>query len=883
MRTELFYNLFAESKLLDWLVGPDSDYAGEAVFQFANLPESWGWFVFVAIIVAVALAVFFLYYRELNTCSMPLKMVMGVLRFSVLMLLIVLLLKPSVFYRQIDEIKPVVSLLRDASLSFHHKDRYQDKDLVERLAAASGIPVDKIASGEAFRDEILNKVLAKDKNAIIEAIRDRGSISIVNFGENVERVAVIPAFEKKATAKKKTNDEEETNDSGTSEPDSQENSEQPDGDADPTEGLVRDTVPDLVCDGLGSDIPQALREALSTNRLSAIVLVSDGQSTTSEDPVEVARLAAEQGIPIYVIGVGDANPPKNLAVNKVFAPLVAFPDEQFEIRAQVQALSVSEDEPLPAQIDMELLKTEVDPGTGKAKGRPVSVAKQKVEIPKDRRTFKVVFSQTMNTPGSYKFTVRIPELENEDNVADNQRETEGIVSVEDKKYKVLLISGLPNWDYQQVQRFLQRDQTVTLSCWLQSMDDTRVQEGNEAIAYLPRTIQELGEYNVIIMMDPNPEEFDDSWMILLKEYCKIKAGGVLFMAGPHFTTEFVTMNRLKKFREILPVRFGDINSIGMSQDLAQAKGSGAGKMLVVPSKLEHPVMSFNAERDESANVWSRLPNVLWNFPTLAAKPTAEVLLERGDNLNAEGNQPLLVAGRYGAGTVLYMGFQGTWRWRSVGLQAEYFDDFWMLVVRYLFKNNSMQGDSRGLIETDQSEYELGVKIPLYLEIRDEQLKGYTLPEVPVQLTDEKGRVQEIVLQRDPGQNTPETNDGRYSGSFSATRLGAFKIGVDIGPDSDRLVKPIAINVKPPSLEISRSWLNEKKLRSIAKQSGGEYFTLDQIQRLPEALPSFVKRVEFRSPSQPIWDLSEKIRWLALLLPVALLGLEWTIRKTNKLL
>ena len=130
----------------------------------------------------------------------------------------------------------------------------------------------------------------------------------------------------------------------------------------------------------------------------------------------------------------------------------------------------------------------------------------------------------------------------------------------------------------------------------------------------------------------------------------------------------------------------------------------------------------------------------------------------------------------------------------------------MLVVRYLFKNNSMQGDSRGLLETDLSEYELGAKIPLYLEVRDEQLKGYTLPEIPVQLTDDKGRrVQEIILQRDPGQNTPEKNEGRYSGSFSATRLGAFKIGVDIGPDSDRLVKAIAINVKPPSLEISRPW------------------------------------------------------------------------------
>ena len=878
MGTELFNNLCAESNLLDWLVGTNPDYVGEPVFHFANLPESWGWFVFFGIVVAVGVAVFFLYLREINTASVPVKIVMAVLRFSVLLLLIVMLLKPSVFFRQVDEIKPVVSFLRDASLSLNRGDRYQDEDYVKRLAEASGIAEEKIASGEAFRNKILNEVLAKDKNAIIQAIRDRGSISVINFGESVEQVAIIPAFEEKATTKKK--DEEEAGDNEDSEAG---DSEEPGEDAeDPSvESLVRDSIPALVSDGLGSDIPQALREALATNRLSAIVLVTDGQSTTSEDPVEVAKLAAEKGIPIYVIGVGDANPPKNLAVSKVITPKNAYPNEQFEVRAQVQALSLSEEDPLPPQLDLELFRTKVDPKTEKAIGQPVSVVKKRIEIPKGRRTFKVVFSETMNTLGSYKFSVRIPKLDNEIKVDDNQSEAKEVVVVEDKKYKVLLIAGLPSWDYQQVQRFLQRDQTVILSCWLQSMDESRVQEGNKPIGYLPRTLDELKKYNVVILMDPNPEEFDDNWMLMLREYCK-KSGGVLFMAGPQFTTEFVTMNRLQTFREILPVRFGDLSSIGMSQDLAEAKGVGAGKMLVVPSKLDHPVMSFNAERDESAGVWGRLPNVLWNFPTLAAKPTAEVLLERGDNLNEEGNQPLLVSGRFGGGTVLYMGFQGTWRWRSIGLQAEYFDDFWMLVVRYLFKDNG-QGDSRGMLESDKKEYELGNKIPLYLEILNEQFKGYTAPEITVQLTDDQGRIQEVVLQRDPGQDTPETNDGRYSGSFLATRLGTFKVSVDVGPESEKVVPPIFINIKTPSLEASRFWLNEKKLRNIATQSGGEYFTLDQIGKLPEVLPSNVKRVEFKSPPQPIWDLSELVRWLALLLPVVLLGVEWTLRKTNKLL
>lgn len=861
--------LLAENGWLNWLVGKDPDIAGDPVLHWANLPESWAVFVLFAIIVAVAFAVFWMYLREIETCPPHIKIILGVLRFSVLILLILLLLKPSVFYQQIDETKPVIALLRDASLSFDRGDQYQDEELPKRIAEATGLPVERIANGEAFRSEILDKALAKDQQAVVEAMRDKGSIRVVDFADGLQAVAVIPAIASKATDKPNKTDDEDAADDENASPDEE-------------DSLVMDSVPPLTSDGLGSDIVSAIRQTLDTNRLSAIVLVSDGQNTTSEDPVEIAKLAAEKNIPIYVVGVGDANPPKNLAVKKVFTPLVAFPDEQFEINAQVQALSLSEDQPLPDTIEVELLQHSVNATTGKVEGTPVSLGTKVVKIPADRRNFRSIFSHTMNVPGKYAFSVRLPQLENEINVEDNSMMSK-VVEVANKKYKVLLISGLPNWDYQQVQRFLQRDQTVTLSCWLQSMDETRVQEGNEPIAYLPRTIEELSKYNVVIMIDPNPEEFDENWMNLLRDFCKIKSGGLLYMAGPHFTTEFVTMNRLKTIREILPVRFDEVERIAISQDLAEAKADDAGRMLVVPSMLKHPVMSFNADRDESAIIWSRLPNTLWNFPTLSAKPTAEILLERGDNLNEEGNQPLMVSGRYGGGFVLYMGFQGTWRWRSVGLQAEHFDDFWMLVVRYLFQNNSMQGDSRGTLETNQTNYELGDKIPLYAEVRDETLKGLTKPTLTAIVTDEGGRQQQVILNREPGQDTPDTNNGRYNGTLTATRLGTFKIGIDQGPDSDKLVTPITVNVVPPSLETNRFWLNEKKLRSIASQSGGKYFTVDQLDQLPEELPRLVTRAEFNSPSRPLWDLSNLARYLAFALPILLLTIEWTLRKWYKLL
>ncbi len=859
--------IIAKSNWLHWFVGNDPDIAGEPVLAWANLPESWLAIVLVAAIVATAFVVMWLYLREIDTCPPHIKIILGCLRFTVMLMLILLLLKPIVFFQQIDETKPVITLLRDASNSFARGDEYQDEEFVKRLAEASGIPVERIASGEASRNEIFDHAIAKDQQAIVKAIRDKASIRVVDFSEGLEPLAVIPAFTKKARdsapSSEKSADGVETNDR-------------------PENSLITEKMPPLNCEGRGSDIATALRRTLETDRLSAIVLVSDGQNTTSEDPVEIAKLAAEKNIPIYVVGVGEANPPKDLKISDgPITPNVAFPDEPFEIKTQIQATSLSEDDPLPEFIEVELLQTQLDP-KGNPVGNPISIGTYPVNVPKDRRSFKVTMSHTMNVPGSYTYTVRLPVLDNEVNSEDNVAVSAPII-VEDKKYKVLLISGLPNWDYQQVYRFLDRDQTVELSCWLQSMDETRVQEGKFPIAYLPRTADELSQYNVIIMMDPNPEEFDEAWMKNLKDYCKNNAGGLLYMAGPHFTTEFVTMNRLKLIREILPVRFDDVERIAISQDLAEAKAEDAGRMLIVPSKLEHPVMSFNADRDESANIWSRLPNILWNFPTLAAKPTAEVLLERGDNLNEEGNQPLMVSGRYGSGLVLYLGFQGTWRWRSVGLQAEHFDDFWMLAVRYLFQNRSLQGNSRGLIETSQSDYELGSKVAIFVEVRDDQGKGLKLPMVDAIITDESGRNQKVTLQREPGQDGPESNDGRYSGSYSATRLGTFSISLDLDADAKKLIESKQIRVVAPSVETDRNWLNEKKLRNIAEQSGGQYFTVDQLSELPTQLPRRVKTVTFNSPSKPLWDFTVRLRYLAFALPILLLGIEWTLRKWYKLL
>ena len=860
--------LLGQETTWSWLAGEEPGRAGTPQMQWANLPESWGVFVLIAIIGFIVFAVFWLYRREQKTCPMPVKLLLAGLRLTVLLMLVAMLLRPSMFYQQVNEIKPNIDLVRDASMSFARGDKYRDQERAQQLASALKIESDSIADGTTTRSNMLNRAL--DDPDWVKEVRQKGTIKVIDFSDGTQSVAVIPAIVNSDVG---SNSEE---DNEASEQDSPEQDDSSD------EGLaenqlIRDSIPELNPNGLGTDIWQALRGSLDeASDLSSILLVSDGQHNGSEDPVEMALRAASLDVPIYVIGVGDPNPPRNVSVAEVFVRNKTYPDEPFEIEALLQASSFAE-AGLPPEISVSLIQQQVNDRTGKLENEEV-ITTDKVKLPESGGRVRVDFGHTVVDPGRYVYTVRTETIENEVNIQDNIRQS-GEMEVVDEKVKVLLISGLPSWDYQQVQRLLQRDQTIDLSCWLQSMDESRPQEGNSPISRLPQTIEELGQYNVVMMMDPNPEEFDANWIEALRIFCKNKAGGVLFMAGPQFASEFVTLNRLSGIREILPVRMGDMQYIDTTDALASASANNSSNMLLVRHNLDHPVLSFHADAAENERRWASMPPIYWSFAAKSAKPTARVLMERGDQVGAEGNIPLIATGRYGAGTVLYMGFQGTWRWRPAGLQAQFFDRFWIQVVRYLIENRSLQGSRRGFVDSDKTEYELGDRIVFIGRVLNEQFSPANDASQSVLITNQDGRKQEVEMQLLPGDN------GQYEGNVIASRTGTFTATIRLGddPEDEKLIEPITYRVVTPKVESNAFWLNEKLLKEIADKSGGKYFRLDEIDQLPSELPKRVQRVTFKSPAEPLWDWNRYFRLFAFLLPVILLTAEWAIRKWYKLL
>lgn len=861
----------AQNSLLQTLVGRDPQQAGDLKLQWANFPESWGVFVLIAIIAAVVMGVFWLYRREIDTCPPRIKWLLAGLRLSVLLMLIAMFLKPSIFYQQISELKPNIVFLRDNSLSLARGDKYRDSQQVQRLAKLTGLPSQGIADGSTGRSELVNQAFQKHPDWVT-AMRDKGSIRVTDFADGIEQVAVLPATE---TSSGNQSENDKTADDNPEDEKPNRDKSQTSSDADPSQPPNVESFPPLIADGLGTNVWQALRESLDdASRLSSIVLLSEGQHNGNEDPIELAEKAASLGIPIYTVGVGDPNPPKNLAISEIYVRNKAYPDEPFEIEAVLQT-SRRDETGLPPQLNVSLLEQKVNPATGKLDSSR-TIKTMPVDVPQSGGRVRIDFDHATNVPGKYVYTVEVEELDDETQRTDN-RLSSSQLEVVDEKVKVLLIAGLPNWDYQHVQRLLQRDQTIELSCWLQSMDQSRPQEGNAPIDRLPRSIEELGQFNVVIMIDPNPSEFDDQWVQLLKNFCKYKAGGVLFMTGPQFTSEFITLNRLQQFRDLLPVKFGNSEFIDTTQALASATDDRPGKMLAVNHNLDHPVMSFKADPLESQKIWNVMPGIHWSFPTLSAKATSRVLIERGDQISADGNQPLLVSGRYGAGSVLYLGFQGTWRWRPLGLQAQYFDRFWIQVVRFLVETRSLQGSRRGFLDREKSEYELGDRVTLVARILDPQFQPSTEPSANAILKSDDGRMETVEMKLLPQQK------GRYEGTFEAKRLGNYEATLDLGSSDEVLIDPITFRVVTPSAETNSYWLNKKLMGEIAQRSGGEYLSLDELEKLPGLLPTKVTRAEFNSPPKPLWDASDFLRWTVFLIPAVLLTTEWAVRKYYKLL
>ena len=834
--------------ILSWLlklVGFDAERLppdADVQLAWTNAPQSWKVFVLLVSMVAISYGVVYLYRREIATCPAWCKRLLIGIRLLTLLILLAIFLGPAVAPIQHQVSFPNIAFLRDASQSMNTADRYQDEGTAKAVATATSTSVAALQSERPSRVNVMESALQQNSREFIKGLEELGKLHLFDFNSEIAEVETRPVRQEP-----KRRSQEETSKANEVRP-----------------------LPSLVATGQGTDLYRAISQAMIAEHTSAAILWTDGQHTAKdhgpEELLALAKQAGEKGVPLFFVGAGDPTLPRNLQITEVYADPQVWRDDPFEIQAVLQAFGFDRQTVAVTLTERIVL----DDGT-RSENETV-LERREVAIEKDGQQ-ALVFAHTARTDGRFAYSVRVDPLDNELSVEDNEPESPAEVKVLGEQARVLLVAGSPTWDYRGLQYLLSREKSINLSCWLQSMDVTRQQDGNTAIDRLPVTREQLFAYDVVILVDPNPIEFDAAWLDLLKQFVGEHAGGFLYLAGPKFSGRFLAGDKMIGMRDILPVRFGDVRAMEVESLLGN--NSRAWDLGVVASNVDQPIMRFFPEAERSLERWKKMPGIFWSFPAQQSKPASRTLIEHTDpNLrDVNGSRPLLVTGQYGSGRTVYLGFNGTWRWRQTGANSEYYKRFWIQMVRYLVEGRTLEGKRRGSIEADGFRYQLGDRVQLVARLKDATYKPLKKESVQATL-------------RIPGrETTPLTlkavanEPGQFEATLTPLATGQHIARVDLEENS--LQSPlieVAFNVSLPTVETNEVWLNKPRLMELAKASGGGYFEVDQLDALLAAIPDTRRTIDVRGTPVPLWDTNRM-----LLLIVGLLCGEWAIRKRFKLM
>ncbi|RMG07053.1 MAG: VWA domain-containing protein [Planctomycetota bacterium] len=803
--------------------------------RWESAPEAWIVFLLFALVAAFAVACYLL---EPKTERRLAKAPLAVIRALLIVLVLGMLFRPfrAEERREVKNGFAVVAL--DTSFSMRgFKDRERDDALRASIAKALG--VSERALRDMTRIERAKLALSKDEGAFLRGLAARNRVRVFGFDATRSQVSDLPKLEEAAAPA--------------------EGAEPADDGEDPVRQALQD-IERLVADGQSTALGDSLQRILTdlrSERVAALILLSDGRSNAgSLTPEAVARRYRRKGVPIYAVGIGDPDPPRDLSLTDFRAPDVSLAGDvlqgSFVVRAQ------GYEAPREVRVRVKLDDLQIAEETGTVGG--------------ERKEWRVDFTTKVVKPGEYLLHAEV-EADPDELRTDNNRNTPPHrLRVIDERIKVLYLEGYPRWEYRYLKNALVRDRHMEVQCLLFSADPSFLQEASPGVPSLRRvpSPKELQEYHVIILGDVDPRArdrrgepvFPEGTLEAIRTLVKDRGGGLLMIAGEQAAPRLYAGTPIA---DLLPVEIDESNL-----------GAGDYDRPYRPRLTREGWQSalLRLEPDEALNraLWrERLPDLYWYAPSLRPKPQAHVLAVHPRDRNQHGPYPLLAWQRYSAGTTFWLGFDETWRWRS-GVGDKYPYRFYGQVIRFL-SLNSFTRSKRFYITTDKENYDVGEDVRVRAELRDPELAPSEGQGQPVVVDQPDGSSETLTLQ--PVQGEERT----FEGVFKPVQTGHFVVRAE---PSERLgahdVSEANFDVILPQLELQEPRMDAEGLERVAELSGGKYLRLDELADIVDEIKSLEEPILVDRNEIELWDNP----WVFLLF-FGLICAEWIGRKVVRLL
>ncbi len=637
--------------------------------------------------------------------------------------------------------------------------------------------------------------------------------------------------------------------------------------------------------GQRSDLVHALdnlTQRYAKRPLAGILLFSDGNAT---DAQKLEALDLE--VPVFPVIVERSKPIRDLALGTVGTTESAFEDAPVSVAASAKIVGLKGKTAILSVTDSE--------------GAEVHQETHRVLKENEEHPFRFRFRPTQ--PGISFFEVAVRQ-EGEDSTETTLRNNAQTIAIDRGRgpYRVLYLTGRPNWEYKFLRRALEPDDEIDLvglirvakrepkfewrgrkgeasNPLFRGFQDNRTAEEKsydqpvlirlntrdraELRNGFPKEREELfSNYHAIIIDDLEAEFFTEDQQLLVEKFVSLRGGSVLMLGGQE-SLQWGGYEQ-KPIGQMLPVY---LDRLGTTQVSANAT-----LKLTREGWLE-PWARLRLTEEEEEIRLAHMPQFQAINELKAIKPGASAVVTAVDENRQE--YPALVTHRFGEGRVAAMTIADLWRWSmaDASLQED-MAKWWRQVVRWMVVDVSEFIQ----VSTEWSDVGGFAKRKIEVRIRDDAFRPEENATVELQVT----RIADFSDAKSLEEAEPRTifaepsldEPGLFTAEFSCAEAGGYHVkaivddaeGIRLGEaEAGWTWNPAAEEFA--SLEANRDFLAE-----VAERSDGRVVELSDLREFVKSLPEM--EVPYSETwAKPLWHQP----WVFLLVILLFAG-EWGLRR-----